>query len=171
VTGARVGYTAAFSLCIEEGPVSEKDPIRIFVTHLFKKDIDYLRVFEYLESRDNFFYLNSSNPDHMPAAGGLEAAQEEIRKQIEPAEAIVMPVAHFEENPELIGFQMDVAQAAGKPIIAIQSFGGTVAIQKEVIDRAADIVEWNDRSITDAIRRIARNENTTMWEVVDFDMD
>lgn len=151
--------------------MSEKDPIRIFVTHLFKKDIDYLRVFEYLESRDKFFYLNSSDPDKMPASGGLEAAKEEIRRQMEPAEAIVMPVAHFDENPELITFQMDVAQAADKPIIAIQSFGETVAIQKEVIDRAADIVEWNDRSITDAIRRIARNEDTTMWEVVDFDMD
>lgn len=151
--------------------MSERDPIRIFVTHVFKKDVEYLRVFEYLESRDKFFYLNSSNPDAMPPSGGLEAAKEELRKQIEPAETIVMPVAHFDENPELIKFQMDVAQAAKKPIIAIKSFGETVAIQKEVIDRAVDIVEWNDRTITDAIRRAARNEDTTMWEVVEFDMD
>ena len=151
--------------------MSEKDPIRIFVTHLFKQDPDYSRVFEYLESRDRFFYVNYSNPDNIPSAGGTEAIKAELRKQIEPAEVLLMPIAHFDENPDLARFQMDVAQAFKKPVIAIKSFGETVAIQKEVIDRVDDIVEWNDRSITDAIRREARNEDTAQWEVVEFTLD
>jgi hypothetical protein len=37
--------------------VSESNPIRVFVTHAFQETDDYLRVFEFLESVDRFFYL------------------------------------------------------------------------------------------------------------------
>ena len=35
----------------------------------------------------------------------------------------------------------------------------------------AVLVEWNDRVITDGIRRLARNEDTAQWEVIEFDPD
>lgn len=151
--------------------MSEKDPIRLFVAHLFQDDQDYLRVFEYLESRDKFFYLNTANPDAMPPDGGQEAMKQILIEQIQAAEIMVMTVATFDKNPDLVRFQMDAAQAKKMPILVIQSFGGTVAIQKEVLDRADDLVEWNDRVITDSIRRLARNEDTAMWEVIEFDPD
>ena len=37
--------------------MSQRDPIRVFVTHCFEEVDDYLRVFEYIESAQNF-YLN-----------------------------------------------------------------------------------------------------------------
>jgi hypothetical protein len=151
--------------------MSEKDPIRLFVAHLFQDDQDYLRVFEYLESRDKFFYLNTANPDAMPPDGGQEAMKQILIEQIQAAEIMVMTVATFDKNPDLVRFQMDAAQAKKMPILVIQSFGGTVAIQKEVLDRTDDLVEWNDRVITDSIRRLARNEDTAMWEVIEFDPD
>ncbi|HHQ14313.1 MAG TPA: hypothetical protein ENK16_04750 [Chromatiales bacterium] len=149
--------------------MSEKNPIRVFAAHLFEENVDYLRLFEYLESRDRFFYLNTSNPEGMPDGGGAEAIKEELRKQIAPAEIVIVPVATFDRNPDLVRFQMDVAQAAKKPLLAIRSFGGTVVIHKEILDRVDDLVEWNDRVITDAIRRLARNEDTAQWEVIEFD--
>ncbi len=151
--------------------MSEKDPYRVFVTHIFQDDEDYQRVFEYLESRDQFFYLNSSDLTEMPATGGLEAMKEELRNQIKPAEVVIMPVTIFEANPDLVRFQMDVAEAFGKPIIGVKSFGDTVAIQKEIIDRCADIIEWNERTMIEAIKRLGRNEETAQWEVIDFDLD
>jgi hypothetical protein len=151
--------------------MSEKDPIRLFVAHLFQDDQDYLRVFEYLESRDKFFYLNTANPDAMPPDGGQEAMKQILIEQIQAAEIMVMTVATFDKNPDLVRFQMDAAQAKKMPILVIQSFGGTVAIQQEVLDRTDDLVEWNDRVITDSIRRLARNEDTAMWEVIEFDPD
>lgn len=151
--------------------MSEKDPIRAFVSHLFQADQDYLRVFEYLESRDRFFYLNTANPDAMPTGGGQDAIKSVLLEQIQAAEILVLPIATFDRNPDLVRYQMDVAQAKKMPILAIQSFGGTVAIPKEVLDRADDLVEWNDRVITDAIRRLARNEDTARWEVIEFDPD
>ena len=82
-----------------------------------------------------------------------------------------MPVTIFEANPDLVRFQMDVAEAFGKPIIAVKSFGDTVAIQKDMIDRCADIIEWNERTMIEAIKRHGRNEETAQWEVIDFDLD
>jgi len=151
--------------------VSEKDPYRVFVTHVFQDDEDYQRVFEYLESRDQFFYTNSSDLTRMPATGGLDAMKEELREQIKPAEVVMMPITIFDANPDLVRFQMDVAEAFAKPIIAVKSFGDTVAIQKEMIDRCADIIEWNERTMIEAIKRLGRNEETAQWEVIDFDLD
>ena len=44
--------------------MSAKNPIRVFVTHCFASQPDYHRVFEYMESAANFFYVNCSFPDH-----------------------------------------------------------------------------------------------------------
>ena len=66
---------------MEGGIVSDTTPIRVFVSHLFEKHPDYLRVIEYLESRDNFLYLATSDPDRIPS-GGKEDMKEELRNQI-----------------------------------------------------------------------------------------
>ncbi len=63
--------------------VSEKNPIRVYVTHAFASHPDYHRVFEYLEALPNFFYRNCSVPDHLPQASGKEALKEEYRTQTE----------------------------------------------------------------------------------------
>lgn len=151
--------------------MSEKDPYRVFVTHLFQPSEDYQRVFEYLESRENFFYVNSSNPDGMPSAGGSEGIKETLREQIKPAEVVIVPVALFDANPDLVRFQMDVAQAFSKPILAIKAFGETVAIPKEVVERCDDVIDWNDRNLINAIKKLGRNEETAQWEVIDFDLE
>jgi hypothetical protein len=151
--------------------VSEKDPFRVFVTHVFQENEDYQRVFEYLESRDNFFYTNFSDPENLPSAGGSEALKEELRNQIKDAEVVILPLAVSEENPDLVGFQLDYAQASKKPILGIQSFGGTVAINKAVLERCDDVIEWNERTIISAIKRLARNEDTAQWETIEFTLD
>jgi len=151
--------------------VSENDPFRVFVTHLFQENEDYRRVFEYLESRDNFFYKNYSNPDNMPASGGDDAIKEELRSQIKDAEVVILPLAVHTANPSLVGFQLDYAQASNKPILGIQAFGGTVAIDKAVIERCDDVIEWNERIIISAIKRLARNEETAQWETINFKLD
>jgi len=156
---------------IQELVVSEKNPFRVFVAHLFQDDEDYQRVFEYLESRDNFFYLNYSDPENMPAGGGTHAVKEELRNQIKEAEVVILPLAMFDTNPSLIGFQMDYAQASKKPLLGIQAFGGTVAINKDVLDRCDDVIEWNERTIISGIKRLARNEDTAQWETIEFNLD
>jgi len=143
----------------------------VFVTHTFQPSEDYQRVFEYLESRDNFFYLNSANVESMPETGGTEAIKEELRTQIKPAEVVIMPIAIFDSNPDLIRFQMSMAKACKIPLLAVESFGGTVAIQKEIIDNCDDMIEWNDRTLINAIKKLARGEDTSQWETIEFSLD
>ena len=150
--------------------MSDASPIRVFVSHLFEKHPDYLRVFEYLESRDKFLYLNVSDPEKLPG-GGKESLKDELRSQIKSAEVMVLPVSIYDLNRDLVTFQMDCAGAFSKPIIGVKSFGETVVIQKIILERAADVVDWDARSLVDAIRHHGRHENTARWDIVEFKLD
>lgn len=146
----------------------ENNPIRVFVTHTFSEDADYLRFFEFLEGQDRFFYLNCSKPENLPAGGGMEEVKEELIRQIKEAEAVVVLASQFSKKPDLVRFQMDVAVANEKPMIAIRPFGGVEEIAPELVKRVNEQIEWNTREIADALRRQARLEDTSRWDVIDF---
>lgn len=150
--------------------MSAKNPIRVFVCHTFSDHPDYHRVFEYLESSANFYYINCSAPQNAPSSGGKEAIKDELRNQIKPAEVVIVPGAMYSDSREWITYQMDVAQAFELPLIALQPFGGVLKLAEEVASRADEVIDWNERSMVDAIRRQARHEDTTRWEVIEFDM-
>jgi hypothetical protein len=150
--------------------MSESNPIRIFVTHLFSAHPDYHRVFEYLESASNFFYANCSNPEGIPAAGGQEALKEALLAQIRSAEIVIVVSTMFTENQSLLTYQMLAAEASSIPIIALEPFGGLGTVPEEVAARSAEVVGWNERVMVDVIRREARHEDTQRWDVVEFDL-
>ncbi len=146
----------------------EDNPIRVFVTHNFRETADYLRVFEFLESADRFFYLNTSKPENVPETGGLEASKDELIVQIKECEAVIVLASLYSEEEELVSYQMDVADANEKPIIAIRPFGGIMETPEGLLERVKEHIEWNDREMADALRRQARLEDTARWDVVDF---
>ena len=148
--------------------MSEKNPIRVYVSHLFRADSNYLRVFEFLESVERFFYVNTSNPDNLPASGGLVSIKDEYIAQIKAAEVTIILASQFDENADLLRFQMDVAEANGKPVVVIRPFGGVQETPNELVKRAGKHLEWNDREIVDAVRQLARHEDTARWDVIDF---
>jgi hypothetical protein len=151
-----------------EHPVSEDNPIRVFVTHIFKENPDYLRVFEFLESTERFFYLNTSKPENIPETGGLEAIKDELIAQIKESEAVIVLASLYMEQEDLVSYQMDVAEANEKPMIAIRPFGGLIESPEELVSRVNEHIEWNNREIVDALKRQARLEDTTRWDVIDF---
>jgi len=151
--------------------MSEKQPYKIFVTHAFQPHEEYSRTFEFLESRDNFFYLNFSDPEGKPEFGGEGGLQEAIRNQIRHVEAVLFPVGLHAQEPKLIDFELDVAKAFSKPIIAIKAFGGTQALPIKALEAAVESVAWDARLMIDAIRRHGRNEEIAKWDVIEFDPD
>ena len=148
--------------------MSEKNPIKVYVTHSFGNNADYHRVFEYLEAVPNFFYRNCSVPDHVPQAGGKEGLKEEYRVQLKNAEVVVVLSSLYVENEYWTTYQMDAAQAANLPLVAVEPFGGNAKVPVEVAKRAAEVVGWNERLIVDAVRRQARHEDTARWDVIEF---
>ena len=156
------------TVALVEAVVSESNPIRLFVTHAFEETDDYLRVFEFLESVDRFFYLNVSKPDNVPTSGGIEAIKEELIAQIKEAEAVIVLPSLYEDKESLARFLMDAADANMKPIIAIRPFGALLETPQAVVERAREHIEWNEREIVDALRRQARGEDTARWETIEF---
>ena len=147
--------------------MSEKDPIRVFATHCFDENDDYLRVFEFLESVERFYYLNVSKPDNVPAAGGAQAIRDELIAQITQAETVLLLASVYEQQPDLVRIMMDIAKANKIKMIGIRPYGAQDT-PEEIVERAAEVIEWNDREMVDAIKRNARGEETARWEVIDF---
>ena len=151
--------------------MSEENPIRVFVTHNFQESDDYLRIFEFLESMERFVYLNCSKPESMPETGGLDSIKEELIVQIKECEAVIVLASQYMDNNDLTKFQLDVAEANEKPLIAIRPFGGVAETPQELVDRVNEHIEWNEREIVDALKRQARLEDTSRWETIEFTLD
>jgi len=148
--------------------VSENNPIRVFVTHVFEESDDYLRVFEFLESVDRFYYINVSKPENIPSEGGVEAIKTELIQQIKAAEAVVVIADVYEKKSDLVDYMMDVAEANNIRMIAVRPYGGLTESAPRVVERVKENVEWNAREMVDAISRQGRGEDTARWEVIDF---
>ena len=148
--------------------MSESNPVRIFVTHAFQESDDYLRIFEFLESVDRFFYVNVSKPENLPKGGGMDAIKQELIDQIKQSEAIIALSSLYSEQESLVRFELAVAEANHKPILAIRPFGHIGDTPEDLATRAKEHIEWNDREMVDALRRLARGEETSRWETIDF---
>lgn len=147
-----------------------RDPIRLFVCHLWAENDEYARVFEYLEAPGNFYYRNTAE-SHLKRPLDKEAQREDLRRQIAPAEVVIVTPRLYLEQPELVAFQLTFAKAADKPVVALEFFGATDKLPKGIKDFADEVVGWNARDLTDAIRRQARHEDTTRWDTIEFKLD
>lgn len=150
--------------------MSQQNPVRIFVTHLWEESDDYLRAFEYLESARNFFYRNLSKPDARPSAD-KEAQKETLRQQIKDSEALIALSSLYTQNADLLIFQLLFAKANDKPVLLLPGFGSKQAPPKALVELSDAVLEWDERGLIDAIRREARHEETTRWDVIEFKLD
>jgi hypothetical protein len=152
--------------------MSQRDPIRVFVTHSFVESDDYLRVFEYLESARKFFYRNCAVIGVPVAHGGsTDAVREELRRQIGPAEVIIALASMYPQQQDLLLFELNYAQASDKPVILLPHFGRDVPSIKALEGLVNENVGWDERGLADAVRRQARHEDTTRWDTIEFKLD
>jgi hypothetical protein len=150
--------------------MSESNPIRLFVTHAWEESPDYLRVFEYLESAPNFFYRNLSMLE-APAAADREARRELLRAQIRGAEVCIALASLASAAGDWLSFGMTFAQSARKPVLLLPSFGGRLAVPRSIAGLASEEAGWDQRSLVDALRRLARGDRTDRWDVIEFKLD
>ncbi len=146
------------------------NPIRLFVTHSWEENDDYVRIFEYLEASGNFYYVNSSQPQAKRPID-KESQREDLRRQIAPCEVIIVLPGVYRIAPELVLFQMTFAKAADKPIVSMENFGSTEPLPKAIKDLADEVSAWNERSVIDALRRQARHQESTRWDTIEFKLD
>ena len=151
--------------------MTENNPIRLFVTHLYAPDEAYFRVFEYLESQPNFYYKNLATPEKPPRTKEKEAIREDLRRQITEAEVVVLLSALYVLDPVMVEFQGLYAQSCDKPLIVMEPFGTDMKVPDKLREMADEVLGWNGRDMADAIRRQARHEDTKRWDVIEFKLD
>lgn len=151
--------------------MSQENPIRLFVSHLYSTGDDYYRVFEYLESARGFFYRNLSTPDRRPASGDKETIKEDLRRQIADAEVVIVLSGLYSSDPVLTEFQALYAKACDKPVIVMEPFGIAEPVPARLRNLSDEVVSWNEREMADAIRRQARHEETVRWDTIEFKLD
>ncbi|MEJ2515851.1 MAG: hypothetical protein P8080_02005 [Gammaproteobacteria bacterium] len=150
--------------------MSESNPIRLFVVHGWIADDDYSRLIEYLETAENFFYRSVSKPDAPVAGGdGVAARRQAIVESLKDAECVVCAAAIWDRYNDWARYTVDRAEEMELPLVAIEYFGPR-EMDLRLKGHAAEVVSWDSRSIVDAIRRQARHEDTTRFDVIDFDM-
>jgi hypothetical protein len=155
------------------GPVSsvnQANPIRLFVCHVYRPDDDYHRVFEYLESASNFFYRNTSTPEKRPQ-GDREALREDLRRQINDAEVVILTSSLYRRNIDWVEFQLHCAKAFDKAVVVLEPFGAQDTIAPAVQEVADEVVPWDQRQLVDAVKRQARHEETTRFDTIEFKLD
>lgn len=145
-------------------------PIQLYICHVFRADEEYLRVLEYLDDARRFAYHVVSDPV-APRTGGREADRDRWRAQIQAAEVVIAPSALADVDAEAMEFQVRFARSAGKPVLVMRRFGSVLAPPLTLSRQAAAVVDWNERTLVDAIRRQARGESGARWDTIDFTLD
>jgi len=151
--------------------MSQRDPIRVFVTHAFELNDDYLRVFEFLESARNFYYRNCGGPEQRPVNTSVGGLHEALRQQMANTEVVVALSALYTMQRDLLLFQLNYAKASDKPVVLLPGFGREVLLPPAVIAMSDERAKWDERALVDAIRHQARHEETTRWDSIEFKID
>jgi hypothetical protein len=151
--------------------MSQRDPIRVFVTHCFEESDDYVRVFEYLESARNFYYRNCGNLAMTDLGRSQDAVREELRRQISAAEVVIALSSLYTQQPDLLMFQLNYAKASDKPVVFLPLFGREQPKLKTLEGLLDETVAWDERALVDAVKRQARHEETTRWDTIEFKLD
>ena len=87
------------------------------------------------------------------------------------AEVVVVLSTLYLRDPTGIEYQCLYAQSCDKPMVVMEPFGTTDAVPDKLREIAEEVVPWNGREMGDAIRRQARHEDTTRWDVIEFKLD
>lgn len=146
------------------------DPIRVFVTHAWQESGDYQRVIEMLAGARGFHYQNSGRPELQPA-GGMEAARDELRRQIARAEAVIALACMLPRDLALLHFQVVYAKSLDRPVLLLPVFGQSLPELREFAGLVDERLQWDQRAMVDALRRHARQEQVNRWDVVEFKLD
>ena len=151
--------------------MSQRDPIRVFVTHCFEESDDYVRVFEYLESARNFYYRNCGNLAMTDTGRSQDAVRDELRRQINTAEVVIALSSLYTQQQDLLVFELNYSKASDKPVIFLPLFGREQPPLKTLAGLIDESVAWDERALVDAVKRQARHEETTRWDTIEFKLD
>ncbi len=145
--------------------MAQENPFKLFISHGWEEDDDYLRLLEYLGDSKDFYYVNLSQTTDRPANPDDLRAQ--IHEQMVRAEVVIMLSGQYFDHADMLDLEMATARRLVKPMLAIEPFGPK-SMPDKVREQADQTAPWYNRSIVDGIKYLARGEDTMRFEVIDF---
>ena len=93
---------------------SRVNPIRLFVTHAWLENDDYVRIFEYLEASGNFYYYRNTSQPQAKQPIDKESQREDLQRQIALSEVLVVLPAVYHVAPGAGSVSDELCQGRGQ---------------------------------------------------------
>ena len=121
----------------------ESEVYKLFISHIDRDDEEYDLFITRINASYDFQWEN------LAVCGGT--SPDDIKKQMEPADVVVILSGLISKDQPLLTRQINAAKELKKPIVVIRPYGmENVPFDLEEI--ASEIVGWNTPCIVDAIR-------------------
>jgi hypothetical protein len=124
--------------------VFEENIYKLFISHTSEEDEEYTRFIDKLNDSYDFQWENHS------VLG--ETSKEDIRRQIEPVDVVVILSGLYSRNRDIIQVQIDVARELEKPVVVIRPWG-MENVPGNLESMASGVVGWNTHCVVDNIRK------------------
>lgn len=131
----------------------------LFISHAWRYGEDYTRLINLLNGASYFTYRNYSAPSERPLHN-LDSSdvrtkaqiKDSINRKIAPVNCVLVVSGMYYYYRDWMQYELDVAAAKQKPIIAIKPFGNS-SVPKSILDVSICNVNWSTDSIVSAIRQ------------------
>lgn len=129
---------------------------RLFLSHAWHRSEKYKRIISFPDDSLYFKYSNYSVPEDKAFFDLSEyKLKQQIRRQIEPVNAVVILGGMYVSHSKWIQYEIDVAKELDKPIIGVRPW--SAERMPSAVTLAADIiVGWNTSTIVNAIKEYAK---------------
>ena len=127
---------------------------RIFISHSWRYDKPYKMVCDWLDSERNFCWSNYSIPeDKKINVSSKKDLKQAIINKICAVNCVVIFAGMYTNHSEWIDFEIDTAQRFNKSVVVIRPWGQE-RMPLKVQEAATVLVNWNKKSVVDAIKRV-----------------
>lgn len=125
----------------------------LFISHSWAYSDQYENLINLLNAKPYFSYKNYSVPKNDPIhhASNDYQLKAAIKAKMQPTSCVLILAGVYATYSKWINIEIELAQAMGKKIIAIQPRGAE-KISAVVKSAADEVVAWNTDSIVRAIR-------------------
>ncbi len=132
--------------------------VRLFISHSWDHDDDYINLIKLLRKIDMFEFYNYSVPEYDPlVADGDKELMQELCDQLRGCQVLIVIASVYPSYSEWIQKEVLIARVYGKPILGVIP-RGQKRISTFVRTYSDKLVGWNSRSIAKAIIKLLEED-------------
>ena len=131
---------------------------RIFISHSWAYSSQYDKVEEFLRQEGVKFYNHSVPKDDPVHSKTDKELREAIDAKIKGCSCVIILAGVYASYSKWINIEIELAKQYNKPIIAVEYWGAERTSQV-VKNAATTIVKWNAKSVAQAVKDYAINQN------------